>query len=916
MRATADLTHVIRHLGAPAADDPTDPELLDRYALAHDQAAFAALVRRYGSLVLGVARRQVADRHRAEDVFQATFLALARSAAKLRGQPTVVNWLYTVALRQARKAGARAARREAAERATPPPSRGGGDPLAEITARELLQSIDDELARLPDRLRLPVLLCCVLGQSRGEAARQLRCPGGVVKGRLERGRRLLAARLAARGLAPSALLLAPLASVAVPADILARAAEHAAAPWAETVPAAVAALATATTPHPLLPAAVLAGCVLVAALAGWAGASGEASPVQPAAAQPPAPGPAVNPVPDEPLPAGATRRFGSPRYRHVTEIETLAVSPDGTVAVAASGTKFNGTVRAYDLATGRVRPVFEDVRAEVEAVAFSPDGKTIATRPFPSGGGNSVVYLYDVATGAQTAKVAPGLRIVSDLLLFTPDGKHVLVAARDENAHQVAGRDDSALHLIRLPTGETVRKFPAHTVFAATISPDGKHLVAGGHDYGKGGDWFARRWEVDTGRELAPLPIGKGGIRSVAYSPDGATLAVGGESGTAPTVKLFEAATGRERRRIPVPDPSIVRSVAFSPDGKTLAASAGSSTRLYDPATGEERVTIDRRAIGLRFSPDGKTLVGAVAGAVYRWDAATGRSLIPEGGDSPVGQVAVTADGKRVVSIGYDGDAHIWDARTGEHQRRLKLGWQRDFALSPDGRFLAGAVSDSSIVFDSPTMRGAVHSGSRLRVIDLADGKSVGRFEGFEGSAQNVYFTADGKTLITADRFFPGAAVRVWDVATGQIERSFPALGSPGARVWRSRLSPDGKVLAVMYQKPGRGLRVDYEVKIWDVASGTELGGPTPHWFDPDEVAYSPDGKTVAVVAPDARVQFRDAATGQVRGEFRGPGVRWPWDRATALALGPDGQLYSGTADGTVLAWGARAANLPAGGRE
>lgn len=123
-------------------------KLLVRYARGHDQATFATLVRRYGPLVLRVARRQVADRHRAEDVFQATFLALARSAAKPGGQPVLANWLYTVALRHARKAHARTARREGLERAAPSRLSDRGEPLAGITARELVRSIDDELARL------------------------------------------------------------------------------------------------------------------------------------------------------------------------------------------------------------------------------------------------------------------------------------------------------------------------------------------------------------------------------------------------------------------------------------------------------------------------------------------------------------------------------------------------------------------------------------------------------------------------------------------------------------------------------------------------------------------------------------------------------------------------------------------------
>src|SRR5262245_21627008 len=119
MSSAADLTKAIRRLQPASADRPSDRELLDHYARGHDQDAFAMLVRRYGPLVLGVAQRQLADNHRAEDVFQATFLALARSAAKLGRKPTLANWLYTVALRQARKARGRAARRKSVELEAP-----------------------------------------------------------------------------------------------------------------------------------------------------------------------------------------------------------------------------------------------------------------------------------------------------------------------------------------------------------------------------------------------------------------------------------------------------------------------------------------------------------------------------------------------------------------------------------------------------------------------------------------------------------------------------------------------------------------------------------------------------------------------------------------------------------------------------
>src|SRR5205085_419163 len=129
------------------------------------------------------------------------------------------------------------------------------------------------------------------------------------------------------------------------------------------------------------------------------------------------------------------------------------------------------------------------------------------------------------------------------------------------------------------------------------------------------------------------------GIASLAFSPDGKTLAtLGTQAGV--LLRLFDVDTGKLRRAFPKDDR--VRpergSVAFAPDGKTVAA-AGTSIRLYDVATGEERLCIDKRASNLHFTDGGTTLTAAVCGTIYRWDTATGKSLIPEGADSTVTQI-------------------------------------------------------------------------------------------------------------------------------------------------------------------------------------------------------------------------------------------------------------------------------------
>src|SRR5439155_26394003 len=172
---------------------------------------------------------------------------------------------------------------------------------------------------------------------------------------------------------------------------------------------------------------------------------------------------------------------------------------------------------------------------------------------------------------------------------------------------------------------------------------------------------------------------------------------------------------------------------------------------------------------------DGKVLTAAVGGAIHRWDAATGGPLTPQSAaDSAIDWLIVTPDGKRLITHDEGGTADLWDAAAGRHLRRVPAAWQRGLALSPDGRFLVWPVEDEKVQFKDPAQPNATHTGSRLRLYDLTAGKFVERFPGFEGDAWNSMFTPDGGTLLPVD--YRGAAVPVWDVASGQVRRSFRAV--------------------------------------------------------------------------------------------------------------------------------------------
>lgn len=199
----------------------TDAELLERFAARREDAAFAVLVHRHGPLVLGVCRRVLRNAQDAEDAFQAAFLILARKARSVRKQQSLASWLYKVAYRIALRARsvqkqrqareARVLERRAARGSVPEPP------------GELGQLLDEEVHRLPEKYRIPVLLCYLQGRTNEEAARQLGCPTGTLKVRLLRARQLLRRRLVRRGVALSlSVLLASClrqAAAAIPEEL-------------------------------------------------------------------------------------------------------------------------------------------------------------------------------------------------------------------------------------------------------------------------------------------------------------------------------------------------------------------------------------------------------------------------------------------------------------------------------------------------------------------------------------------------------------------------------------------------------------------------------------------------------------------------------------------------------------------------
>jgi hypothetical protein len=474
----------------------------------------------------------------------------------------VSGWLYGTAVRVAMKARTQEARRRVRERKaalmrpTESPDESGWDDIRPI--------LDEELDRLGARYRDPVVLCCLEGRSREEAARLLGWPEGTVNGRLARAKELLRERLARRGVVCSAAglvaLLSARGATAVPAE-LSRATLAAV---VGTAPAAVAKLVAGETSR-------WGWRVTIAAAIGLAVTGGlVAFAVWPSS---------MPNQPQVPQPAELAKPI---LLAHGSEVLAIAVSPDGLIATTGPGSEVrlwkadgtaatqctfpgDGAVRVWDATTGELLHTLTGHGDSAHAVAFSPDGSLLATA-----GEDGRVRLWDAATGKSL---------------------------RDLDGHR--GR-----------------------VWGVCFSPDGSELASAG------GDQTVRVWNPTTGTETRRFGGLRGGVYALEY-PNGQAFAVAADN----TVLLLDARTGRELGRVGTTRTAVTW-FAFSPDGRSLAYRDEKAVRLWEVASGADRLTIHLPAepAAVAFAPGSRTLVVASGDGAEVWDLR--RQVRPLPGDN------------------------------------------------------------------------------------------------------------------------------------------------------------------------------------------------------------------------------------------------------------------------------------------
>jgi RNA polymerase sigma factor (sigma-70 family) len=608
-------------MGAEIGDEVSDADLLGRFVATRDERAFEALLRRHGPLVLGVCRRRLWDPQDVEDAFQATFLVLVQKAGSMKRRELLGNWLYGVANRIAQRARISAARR--LERQRPVEDVALVEIDSEAARQEARAAIDEEILRLPEKYRVPIVLCYFEDKTHAEAGRLLGWPTGTVATRLTRARQRLRSRLTRRGLALSIAGLSGAltegASAALPSTLanatLKTALTTGSALTAGGVSANVAALASGAARELLLDRLKIAAILVLAVTLTGVG-------------------------------AGIIGR------------QVLADTRSGDTAKDDAVTEFANTDGA---STGawREHGTFKVLRRPgmVDVLAFGLNGKLLATagvssglpEPFAPGALDMEVKLWDPANGNLRAAMQPDPRFWGTnarAVAISPDGKSLASA-------------EAALFLWNAETGELQSALEeGNQVQAVAFSPDGKTLAFGRFD------GMIGSLEVATGKTRY-AGQGHSCVSCVQFSADGETLFTVGHEGA---VKEWNAATLTLRASR---DVDLCKNWKWSlaADGKALAMTYTDTNRIavWDAASGKvrnfpERADCPVLATAVIFAPDGETLAAGYAdGTVILWSAADGKQLTTLGGEQgQITALAYSPDGRTLASADVQGTVTLW----------------------------------------------------------------------------------------------------------------------------------------------------------------------------------------------------------------------------------------------------------------
>jgi WD40 repeat protein len=488
---------------------------------------------------------------------------------------------------------------------------------------------------------------------------------------------------------------------------------------------------------------------------------------------------------------------------------------------------------------------------EINSVAFSPDGRRIA-----SGSWDCTVRVWNAHSGAEIACLRGHEEQVASVA-FSPDGRRI-----------ASGSNDKTVRVWDTHSGAEIACLRGHesAVASVSFSPDGRRITSGSSDK------TVRIWDANRGAEINCLRGHRSSVRCVSFSPDGRCIASGSKDNT---VRVWDANSEAEIVCLRGHEDGVM-SVAFSPDGRRIASGASDNTvRVWDAHIGAELACLrghQDRVTSVAFSPDGRRIAsGSIDNTVRVWDAQGAAELAClRGHAEPVTSVSFSHDGRRIASGSWDKAVRVWDAHSA-----AEIGWLRghgyaisSLAFSPDGRCIASGSIDTTVW-----------------LWDAHNGAEIACLRGHEGWVRSVSPSLDGRRIASGSN---DKTVRVWDAHSGA---ELACLRGHEHIVNSVVFSHDGRRIA--------SASWDKTVRVWEAQSGAELACLRGHKDAVRIVAFSNDGRRIASGSSDKTVRVWDAHSGAELACLRGHD-----SAVNSVAFSPDGRhIVSGSKDKTLRVW-------------
>jgi WD40 repeat protein len=345
----------------------------------------------------------------------------------------------------------------------------------------------------------------------------------------------------------------------------------------------------------------------------------------------------------------ATRREILNLIGHKSLVTAVAISADGQRLATAS---LDGTARVWDVESGRATRNFREPTGRIDGATATLDGKWFVTVSE-----DDTVRLWDTETGRAVQHLERRVDNIASLAV-SPDGQRIVTGTL-EKWEEIGTRGSPAILWDAVSGRELLKLKPLQgqtgAVLAVTFTPDGQRIVTGN------GDGTARVWDATNGRELLILKGHTGPVLRVAVTSDGQRIVSGSQDGTA---RIWDALSGRQLRQIDGHD-GWIGSIAVTQDGQRLLT-VGPTPHLWDIESGRQLLSLEGHVENncVAVTPDGRRLItGSGDGTASIWDAASGRELLTlKGHSGPVRWVAVTSDGRHVITRADDGIVKIWEA--------------------------------------------------------------------------------------------------------------------------------------------------------------------------------------------------------------------------------------------------------------